>query len=142
MYCYEGLWKNNIYAGIVDQIHEGTHENMPLMYHPIGGLVEIVRCKINHINQLQLTTLNQTRKLTGKVAALDDHKQWILAVASGWADRVAALVQAGIKQKAGVRGLIADYELAAKRLYKPKSYFKEEIMKSIIMLQLGGSHVA
>ncbi len=46
--------------------------------------------------------LNQTRKLTGKAAALDDHNQWILAVASGRADRVEALVQAGIKQKAGV----------------------------------------
>jgi len=138
----EGLRENNIYAGIVDRIHEGAHENTPLMYHPIGGLVEIVRRKINHINQLQLTTLNQTRKLTGKAATLDDHKQWILAVASGRADRVAALVQAGIKRKAGVRGLIADYELAAKRLYKPKSYSKEEIMKSIVMLRLGGSRVA
>ena len=54
------------------------------MYHPIGGLVEIVRRKVNHINQLQLTMLNQTRKLIGKAAALDDHKQWILAVASGF----------------------------------------------------------
>lgn len=67
---------------------------------------------------LRLTKLNNTRKLLGHVAALEDHKQWIMAVASGKVDRVASLVQAGLAHHAGVRGLIREYERAVQKLYR------------------------
>ena len=86
--------------------------------------------------------LNTSRKLMGKIAVLEDHKQWILAVASGRVDRIASLVQAGLTHRVGIRTLIQQYERAANKLYKPKGYTEEDIMRSIVMLWLGGAHVA
>ena len=78
----------------------------------------------------------------GKVAVLEDHKQWILAVASGRVDHVASLVQAGLTHHVGIQTLIHQYEQAANKLYKPKGYTEEDIMHSIVMLRLGSAHVA
>ena len=91
---------------------------------------------------MHLTKRNDNRKLGTHAASLADHKQWILAIASGRVERVSALVQAGLKWRVGVKGLIAQYERAAVKLYKPKSYTNEDIMQSIVMLRLGGSHIA
>ncbi|EDR05724.1 uncharacterized protein LACBIDRAFT_302967 [Laccaria bicolor S238N-H82] len=85
--------------------------------------------------------LNESKKVLVKIAALDDHKKWVLAVESGRVDRVAALVQAGRGKKLGVKGLIAQYEQAARKLYKPKGFTREEIMMSIVLLWIGGNCV-
>ena len=76
-----------------------------------------------------------------KASTLEDHKQWVLAIASGHVNRVASLVQAGLKHRAGIKTLIQQYEWAANKLYKPKGYMNEDIMRSIVLLQLGGAHV-
>ncbi|KAH8992886.1 hypothetical protein EDB86DRAFT_2806036, partial [Lactarius hatsudake] len=120
----------------------GVHENTPLIYHRIGGLVEVARHKTEQVWQLQLTKLNASRRLLGKATALDNHKQWIMAIASGRVDRVASLVQAGLKHKAGIKTLIQQYEHVAEKLYQPKGYLNEDLMCSIVMLQLGGARVA
>ncbi|KAH8976674.1 hypothetical protein EDB86DRAFT_2820901, partial [Lactarius hatsudake] len=88
--------------------------------------------------------LNASRRLLGKATALDDHKQWIMAIASGRVDQVASLVQAGLKHKAGIKTLIqhSQYERAAEKLYQPKGYSNEDLMRSIVMLRLGGARVA
>jgi hypothetical protein len=130
------------YQGIIERIHHGVHENTPLVYHPHGNLTELVRRKAAQVQQLRLVKLNDTRKLLGKAAALDDHKPWIMAIASGKVERVTALVQAGLKNNAGVRGLIRAYERATLGLYRPKGYTEDDIMRSIVMLRLGGSRVA
>ncbi|KAG6849113.1 hypothetical protein H0H93_011212 [Arthromyces matolae] len=124
--------------GIIDRIETGVHENSNLAYHPIGNLMEINRRKAGQVRSLQLVKLNNSRKLLGIAVTLEDHKQWILAVASGRVDRVAALVQAGLRNKTGVRGLVREYERAACKLYKPKGYTEDDIMRSIVMLRLGG----
>ena len=131
-----------LYVGIMNQIQHSVHENSPLIYHGIGGLVGANRRKADQIRQIQMTKLNTSRKLLGKVATLDNHKQWILAIASGRVDRVASLVQAGLKHRAGIRTLIQEYERAAEKLYQPKGYTNEDIMRSIVMLQLSGTRVA
>ncbi|KAH9005718.1 hypothetical protein EDB86DRAFT_2795503 [Lactarius hatsudake] len=89
-----------------------------------------------------MSKLNNSRKLLTKVGALEDHKQWILAIASGRVDRVASLVQVGLKHQVGIKTLIQQYECAAKKLYKPKGYTNEDIMQSIVLLRLGGTRVA
>ncbi|KAH8991639.1 hypothetical protein EDB86DRAFT_2806500, partial [Lactarius hatsudake] len=89
-----------------------------------------------------MSKLNDSRKLLMKVGALEDHKQWILAIASGRVDRVASLVQAGLKHRVGIKTLIQQYECAAEKLYKPKGYTNEDIMRSIVLLRLGGARVA
>lgn len=116
--------------------------NSTLDYQPIGGLIELVRQKTDQIEQMHLTKLNDNWKMETHAALLADHKQWILAIVSGRVECVSSLVQVGLKQRVGVKGLIAQYEWAAVKLYKPKGYTNEDIMQSIVMLQLGGSHIA
>jgi hypothetical protein len=76
------------------------------------------------------------------MGALEDHKQWVLAVASGRVDRVALLVQAGLNHRTGIKALIQQYECAADRLYQPRGYSKDNIMRSIVLLRLGGACIA
>ncbi|KAH9177426.1 hypothetical protein EDB89DRAFT_1845132, partial [Lactarius sanguifluus] len=89
-----------------------------------------------------MSKLNDSRKLLVKAGALEDHKQWILAIASGRVDRVASLVQAGLNQRVGIKTLIQQYERAADKLYKPKGFTNDDIMRSIVLLRLGGARVA
>ncbi|KAI9430083.1 hypothetical protein H4582DRAFT_2064198 [Lactarius indigo] len=131
-----------LYISVMDRIRHGVHENAPLVYHGVGGLVEVARRKTGQVRQLRLTKLNASRKLLGKATALDDHKQWIMAIASGRVDRVASLVQAGLKHRTGIKTLIQQYERAAEKLYQPKGYSNEDLMRSIVMLRLGGARVA
>ncbi|KAH9074231.1 hypothetical protein EDB83DRAFT_2312565 [Lactarius deliciosus] len=118
------ITSSTLYAGIMSRIKYGAHENTPL------------------IEQLRMSKLNDTRKLLVKASTLEDHKQWILAIASGRVDRVASLVQAGLKHQAGIKTLIQQYERAAEKLYKPKGFTNEDIMRSIVLLRLGGARVA
>ena len=130
------------FIAMMDRVQHGVHPNSTLDHQPIGGLIELVRQKTDQIEQMHLTKLNDNRKLETHAASLADHKQWILAIASGRVEHVSALVQAGLKRKAGVKGLISQYEHAAVKLYKPKGYTNEDIMRSIVMLCLGGARVA
>jgi hypothetical protein len=143
-FCAEcrGIRSNVIYMGIIKRIEYGMNENTRFAYQPIGGLINLLRRKAGQVRALRLTKLNDNRKFLGKAAALEDHKQWIMAVASGRVDRVASLVQAGLRNHAGVRGLIAQYERAALQLYRPRGYTEEDVMRSIVMLRLGGARVA
>ena len=72
--------------------------------------------------------LNDTCKLVGKVVAVEDHKQWILVVASGKVDQVAVLVKAGLNNHAGICRLIAEYEQAALKLYCSWGYMADDMM--------------
>ncbi|KAF8274383.1 hypothetical protein EI94DRAFT_1768655 [Lactarius quietus] len=53
------------------------------MYHGVGALITIVHQKTDQIDQLHMSKLNGSRKLLAKVGTLDEHKQWVLAIASG-----------------------------------------------------------
>ena len=125
----------------MDQIQKGTHESTPLIYHGVGGLVEVTWHKTEHVRQLQLMKLNVSRNLLGKATALDDHKEQVMVLASDHVDRVAPLVQAGLKNNCGVKTLIYKYGCTAEKLYKLKGYSSEDLMHSIVMLRLGGARV-
>lgn len=136
------LTSSTLYTKIMYRIRFGAHENTPLVYHGFGGLMAVTRWKTDQIEQLRMSKLNSTQKLLVKATTLEDHKQWILAIASGRVDHVVSLVQAGLKHRAGIKTLIQQYERAAEKLYKPKGYTNEDIMRSIILLRLGGARVA
>ncbi|KAF8257899.1 hypothetical protein EI94DRAFT_1774312 [Lactarius quietus] len=99
----------------------------------IGGLVEVARRKTEQVQELRLMKLNASRRLLGKATALDDHKQWVMVIASG---------KVGLKCSAGIKTLIHQYERAAEKLYRPMGYSNEDLMRSIVMLRLGGARVA
>jgi len=77
------LTLSTVYTGIFHRIINGTHENAPLAYHGIGGLMTIVWQKSDLVTQLHLSKLNNSQKLLAKAGVLEDHKQLILAIASG-----------------------------------------------------------
>jgi DNA-binding FadR family transcriptional regulator len=70
----------------------------------------IVRRKTDLVAQLHMSKLNDSRKLLAKASVLEDHKQLILAIASGRVERVAPLVQAALKNRAGIGTIIQQYE--------------------------------
>lgn len=137
-----GLESNVVYQGIVDHIQWGMGENTPFTYQPIGGLMNLLQQRVDQVQALHLIKVNNHCKLAGRAAALEDHKQWILAVVSGKVDRVVALVKAGLKNHAGIWGLIAEYERVMLKLYCLQGYTEEDIMRVIVILQLGGARVA
>ena len=95
-----------LYTGIMDWIKYGAHENIPLVYRGVGGLMTIVWRKNDMVSQLHMSKLNDSRRLLVKVGALEDHKQLILAIASGHVERMAPLVQATLKNGAGIGAII------------------------------------
>ena len=112
------------------------------MYHGVGGLLTIVRRKIDIVSQLCMSKLNNSQKLLVKSGVLKDHKQLMLAIASGHVEHVAPLVQAALKNGAGIGAIIQQYEQATEKLYKPRGYTNEDIMWSIVLLCLGGACIA
>ena len=100
------LTSSMLYTGIMDRIKYGAHENIPLVYHGVGGLMTIVWWKNDTVSQLRMSKLNDSRRLLVKVGALEDHKQLILAIASGCVECMAPLVQATLKNGAGIGAII------------------------------------
>ncbi|EDQ99375.1 uncharacterized protein LACBIDRAFT_316580 [Laccaria bicolor S238N-H82] len=84
--CYQ-LASDSRLQGILDRMNKGVHENAHLVYHSIGSLVSIVRRKTEEIRTLKLRRLNDAEKLAGKTVAIDELKQWVMAVGSGKVER-------------------------------------------------------
>jgi len=54
--CCE-LFLNDTMKGILHHINDGIHQNMPLVYQSIKGLIELIRCKTQALDALQFTKL-------------------------------------------------------------------------------------
>jgi hypothetical protein len=59
----EGLSQNKHLQKIVARYTTGAHENTSLVYHGVGGLIDIVHHKTSEIDHLRLHRLNDVRKL-------------------------------------------------------------------------------
>lgn len=102
----------------------------------------MVRMRAEQNNSLKLQKLNNSWKLMGKVAALDDHKEWIMAISSSKVERIDRLVRNGIKRQLGIWGMINMVERAAKKVYQPKNYSEEDMLRGLLLWRLGGGRVA
>ncbi|KAJ7206700.1 hypothetical protein C8J57DRAFT_1614672, partial [Mycena rebaudengoi] len=80
--CQE-LPSNRAFAGILDRIANGVHENTPLAFHPIAQLVETVRKRGEQAVGLRLMRLNDAQRLCRIMATLDNYKELTMAIASG-----------------------------------------------------------
>ena len=116
------LAKNETLESILTRIEGGIHENAGFAYHGFSGLQEILRRKNQLIEFYRLRGLNQAKKLLVKAAALSDQKRLLMAIASGRASRVDRLINIGLRQNKGARGLLASYMAAAEGYYNPKSF--------------------
>ncbi|KZS88742.1 hypothetical protein SISNIDRAFT_469824 [Sistotremastrum niveocremeum HHB9708] len=86
----------------------------------------------NRIYQKRLRRLKQ----------IEDGKRIIMAVASGKVSRVSALVRTAVNHGSGLSAILGLMEKAAEKLYHPKGYEEEEILKGFIMLKFGGARTA
>jgi hypothetical protein len=138
----DGLTKNGNLQGVLRRIKTGVHENTHLQYHSIGGLVTILRRRVGEVRALRLRRLNDAQKLAGKAVALDDFKQWVMAVGSGKVERVDRLVRVNLARKGGIRNLLDLYDRAARQVYHPRNYTEEDDLRGLLLWRLGGARVA
>jgi hypothetical protein len=67
---------------IIARYTNGVHDNASLVFHGIGGLIEVVHWKMSMINTLHLCHLNNARKLVRQESIIDIHKQMLLALST------------------------------------------------------------
>jgi hypothetical protein len=138
----KSLHTHGILEGIQSRIECGIHKNTLLLYQPIAGQVEINCWKTNQLDVMRFCRLTDSRKLVGRAATLEDYKKFVMAVGEGGVNRVDALVRAGLKNKAGIKGLLQLLDKAIRGVYKPKNFMEEEMLHGIVFLKLGGARIA
>lgn len=136
------LLSHTVLKGIIRRLDDGIHENTPHHYKPIGGLISVIRRKDDYARTLLLINLTETRKLARRAKTLDDHKKFLMAVASGKVQRIHALVSVAMRGKASIRAILERFEKAAKGVYRPRGFDDEEMMRGLLFLRLGGARVA
>lgn len=136
------LTNNKNLQGILQWIKTGVHENTPLMYHSIKGLVALAWRKARQLKALQLRRLNDMQKLEGKATALDDMKWWVMAICSGKVECVNRLVKINLARRGGIWNLLDLYDRAAKQVYHPQNYTEENNLQGLLLWRLSGARVA
>jgi hypothetical protein len=139
--CQE-LRKNETLEKILTRISEGVHENAGYAYYGFSAMSELLRRRTQQLRISELRGLNQAKKLLSKATVLSDQKRLLMAIASGKVNRVDRILGIGLRQKKGVRALLASYVAAAEGHYRPKSFSEEEDMKALLLWKLGGNRVA
>ncbi|KAG6882604.1 hypothetical protein C0993_009871, partial [Termitomyces sp. T159_Od127] len=64
-----------------------------------------------------------------------------MAIGSGKVERVERLVKINLKRKGGIQALLTMHDHAARQVYHPKSYTKEDRLRDLLLWQLGGVRV-
>ncbi|KAJ7604917.1 hypothetical protein FB45DRAFT_1149799, partial [Roridomyces roridus] len=141
------LKSNDFLVGIMDRIVHGINENAPALWFPIGGLVTKIRRKNDQIQVMRLAKHNDMQTLTRQSAALDRHKEFVMAVGSGKVARIAPLVRASLNNNKGINGLVHRFHSAAGDAYhqgpkyRPHGYTQDERMLALCTLRIGGARL-
>ncbi|KAJ7204890.1 hypothetical protein B0H12DRAFT_1035223, partial [Mycena haematopus] len=122
-------------------IEYGVHENSPLAFHPVLGLMEIARRHAEQARGMRLMKLNDTHTIGWKMAAIDDYKELTMAIATGKMVRIGNLLEAGLANHAGVRGLVS-LCLCASVGKVHAAHDTTNMAVGLLLLRLGGSRVA
>jgi len=138
----DNLGNNGYLQKIVTRITNGVHENSALVFHGIGGLIDIVHQKMQTIDHLRLCRLNDMKKLVGKKGAINMHKQMLLAISSQRIPRVDHVLHVGFRRGAGIETILGLIKKAAEGTYHPKGFDEEEDLQALLFLHLGGTQVA
>jgi hypothetical protein len=128
--------------GIVERMNGHVHENTPLAFHGVAGLIETIRRKERQIRALRFTKLNTDRVIARFTSQMDDTKRLHLAIASGKARNVDVLFRAAINHKRTIRKTLERYCDAAAGVYKPRNTSEEAIMQGLLIWRVGGVRVA
>ncbi|KZT40687.1 hypothetical protein SISSUDRAFT_1031710 [Sistotremastrum suecicum HHB10207 ss-3] len=138
----KNLEKNTVFQGIFRRMHAGVHDNTPLLYQPIGGLISLLKIRIHQVKQYRLLQVNDQRNANHRTRQLTDYKKFVMAIASGNVKRIDALVRTALGRGAGMTSILALIDRAAKGIYKPRSFSEEELLRSFIFMKFGGARAA
>jgi len=138
----DDLGNNEYLMKIIARYTNGVHDNAPLVFHGIGGLVEVARRKTLSIDVLRLRHLNEARKVIGQEGVIDIHKQMLLALSTQRIPRIDYVLRIGFKRGAGIHSMLETIKKAATGTYHPKGYDEEDDLKALLFLRLGGARVA
>ena len=136
------LGKNGYLEKIIARYNYGVHDNAPLVFHGIGGLIDVVRRKRSANSHLRLHLLNNIKKLAGKEGVLDDHKQMMVAISSQRIPRIDQVLRAGFRHGTGIHSMLELVKRAAEGTYHPKGFDEEDDLQALLFLRLGGARVA
>ncbi|KAG6825754.1 hypothetical protein H0H92_002534 [Tricholoma furcatifolium] len=136
------LEKNSIIEGILRRMRNGIPENTNYPYHGFDTLTQLLVRRNDQVRYLQLRGINQAHSLMVRSEALSDYKRLGLAIASGRYERVDRLMHIALRQRRGIRGILAMYEAAAAGVYKPRSYTERDDMRGLLLWRLGGNRIA
>jgi hypothetical protein len=137
-----GLGNNQYIQKIVARITNGIHENTPLIYHGIGGLIETVHRKTKAIDVLRLRRLNDLRNLIGKEGIINIHKQLLLAISSQRISRVDHVLRVAFRRGTEIQSMLQLVKKAAEGTYHPRGFDEVEDLQALLFLRLGGARVA
>ena len=138
----DDLENNEYLQRIVARFTNGLHENTTLIYHGIGGLIDVVHRKMQTIDVLRLRRLNEFKKLVGKQGAIDVQKQLLLAISSQHIPRVDHVLRVGFRHGTSIHTMLELIKKAAEGTYHPKGFDEEEDLQALLFLRLGGARVA
>ena len=110
---------------IVARFMNGVHENAPLVYQGIGGLIDVVRWKTSAID-LRVHCLNDLKKLVGQVGIIDVHKQMLLALSSQHVPRIDRVLHVGFRRGASIHSMLELVKKAAAGTYHLKGFDEED----------------
>ncbi|KZW01373.1 hypothetical protein EXIGLDRAFT_603114, partial [Exidia glandulosa HHB12029] len=103
---------------------------------------QVVERKDEALDRLRFTKLSQAKKLLRRARALEEHKKFVLAVASGKVTRIHALVRMALRRKSSISQILVLIDKAIAQLYSPKSYEEADFLRGLLFLRLGGARVA
>jgi hypothetical protein len=136
------LGENEYLKNIIARFTDGIRDNSPLVFHGIGGLVEVVCHKTSMIKVFRLGRLNDSRKLVGQEGVIDVHKQMLLALSTQRIPRIDHVLRMGFKRGVGIHSMLETIKRAATGTYHPKGYNEEDDLHALLFLCLGGARVA
>jgi len=133
------LVNNDYLQKILARVSNGIHENTPLAFHGVGGLINIVHWKMQTIDGLHLHHLNNFKKLVGKEGTINIQKQLLLAISSQCIPRLDHVLQVGFHCGTGIHAMLKHIKKAAEGTYHPKGFDEEEELQVLLFLCLGGA---
>jgi hypothetical protein len=115
------LKKNSLIIRMEGRAQNGCSETTPRTHFTIGQLNTRIDKQNETLNKLKLRSLNTTRAIGKFARAVDEHKRFMMAVASGSYNQVQALVARGLRSGWSVGAIVDKMDSAAKGFYKGRS---------------------
>ncbi|KAI0067932.1 hypothetical protein BV25DRAFT_1911795 [Artomyces pyxidatus] len=117
-------------------LHAEPHTNHKYLTHE--QLDQLVDDRDERLNKWKLKALNLARRVASVMRKLDDHRRFLMAVATGDVPRLQQLVKQGLKNHASIPAIIHKIEEACSGVYNARGYNATDFDMALMVLRLGG----